>query len=622
MGDKEPKQSSAESNVVSALEELDFNAVNKANCNQPDSGADNAGDFNEDLEIVGVSDDDEENPDRKKQNGDNSDVKPNSHPAKQLVDRTVETEDDLEPAPPSQTTTGEAGDEDENIAVGIGSAPKKKKKKSKPKSKRGLAAPTGFEEYYVDAPVTPAEFEEEKSLYDDSRAFTERIEIAIQRYVAKRNLDAARKDLFDKYLAYGGIEAGPKMFGGLATKDMSNLDAAQIAAQRARHFVGADKNDDEEFVVDFEACAAAFLSSRLPIVYDLTSLRQIKSHTTIIFNFLNYLLHHDVAPEYRSQICAARTICTLAEKELWQIVQAESMLPGDFNTACSMIFGGTFHGLSITGKEDWVQGVEVKKGMSPEMARKCFKVGLAANAGRDIFDRYKAQSEAKTISITSITDVALEVISLIPATPQVQNIYTHSLAKDLKPLGLLKARTWTNPSAKDEDLTLEEEEALAAATPHREVKEYTFWVEDYLLKKLFVGMKFETTVTKLSFGVLYFDALFGVYCSFYRVLPNEMMFGWREPGPKLPMREKNMVGGGVKGIEQGSWEEWDGGEDGGEEEDKDEFEQGSKVAADDEDGTELIDRGKRKDEHMEDIDDAELTGEAIDGAEKYAEEGE
>lgn len=27
-------------------------------------------------------------------------------------------------------------------------------------------APTGFEEYYVDAPLTPAEYEEEQSMYD------------------------------------------------------------------------------------------------------------------------------------------------------------------------------------------------------------------------------------------------------------------------------------------------------------------------------------------------------------------------------------------------------------------------------------------------------------------------
>ena len=619
MADNQLDPSSAESNVTSVLEELDLNIINKANGNPPNSGGDDAGDFNEDLEIVGISDDEEENLDQRKRNSDESDVQPNGHTNKQPVDKTVETEEDLEPAPLSHTPAVETGGENQNTAVGIGSAPKKKKKKSKSKSKRGLVAPTGFEEYYVDAPVTPAEFEEEKGLYDESRAFTERIEIAIQRYVAKRNLDSARKDLFDKYLAYGGIEAGPKMFGGLATKDMPNLNAAQIAAQRARHFVGADKNDDEKFVVDFEACAAAFLSSRLPVVYDLTSLRQIKSHTTVIFNFLNYLLHHDVAPEYRSQIYAARTICTLAEKELWQIVQAQAMLPGDFNTACSEIFGGIFKGLYATGEEDWAQGVEMtKRGMSPEMARKTFKVGLAANAGRDIFERYKTQSEAKTIGITSITDVALEVIALTPATPQVQNIYVHDLAKGLKPLGILKAKTWYNPYSEDEDLTEEEEAALAAATTEREVKEYTFWVEDYVLDKCFLGMKFETTVTELSFGVSYFDALFGVYCSFYRVLPNEMMYGWREPGPKLPMRKKNIMSGGAEAVDDGRWEEGIEGEDGGREgEEKADGEQ-----LDDEDDADSTSKPTGEDEKPEGGEDAELTSKAFDEADKYAEEGD
>lgn len=68
------------------------------------------------------------------------------------------------------------------VQAGVGS--KKKTKKKKPKSKRGLVMPhlsrasyiltqerraqnnpTGFEEYYVDTPVTPAEYEEEKGMY-------------------------------------------------------------------------------------------------------------------------------------------------------------------------------------------------------------------------------------------------------------------------------------------------------------------------------------------------------------------------------------------------------------------------------------------------------------------------
>lgn len=584
MVEPESKPSSVESNVTSALRELDLNSVDKTNGNPPESVVNQADGGDENLEIVGISDDEEEKAVQRKQD---SDVKTNGNrPTGQSVEKTVENEEDLEPAPPENQNDKKADGENGNTAVdvGLGTAPRKKKKSKKSKSKKARVIPTGFEEYYVDAPVTPAEFDEEKGLYDESRPFTERIEIAIQRYVARRNFDSVRKDLFDKYLAYGGIESGPKQFsGGLSATEMSNMNAAEIAAMKARHFVAADKIDDGEsnFVVDFEACVAAFLSSRLPIHYDLTSHAQIKSHTTIIFNFLNYLLHHDVCPEYGSQVYTARNLCSLAEKELWQIVQAQALLPGHFNTACSEIFGGIFRGLYTTGEEEWAQGSDVNKGMSLEMARKVFKVALASNARSDIFEKYEKQSKEKTIGVSSITDVGLEVTELMPATQHVLNIYSHDLAKDLKPVGIMKAKTWYSPAAEDEDLT-EEEEAAAAAND-REVKEYEFWVEDHVLEKCFVGMKFETTVTELSFGVSYFDALFGVLCSFYNILPNELMYGWREPGPPLPMREKPKDSNGDKAVEAGNWGEEIGGSDGeSRSDDEDDAEQENK--ADDEEG--------------------------------------
>ena len=533
MADQDVEPPALESKIFSALEDMGFNPKNEAAGFSEDISQGG----NPNLVIDGISDDEDEAIAQPQKNGN---VKTNGHPAKLPEDKGVIVEDEPEQASFGNESDNQVNDGEVTGAVptGEGIAPKKKKKKSKAKSKRGKVQPTGFEEYYVDAPVTPAIFQEEKGLYDASLPFSERIEIAIQRYVAKRNLDSTRKDLFDKYLAYGGIEAGTNPFGGVGQKDMKNMDAAEVARMKARHFVAADKDNvsDPHFVVDFEACAAAFLSSRLPVIYDLTSLQQIKSYTTIIFNFLNYLLHHDVCVDHTSQIYASRTLCILAEKELWQIVQAQTMLPGDFNTACSEIFGGILRGLYTTGDEEWSQGVDMQRGISPETARKVFKIGLAARAGKDIFERYKAQSESKSIKISSVTDVGFEVTEIIPATTQVLNIYAHKLAKGLQPLGLLRAKSWRNPTGDDEDLT--EEEEAAAANAHQEAKDYEFWVEDHILDKCFVGMKLETTVTELSFGVSYFDAVFGVYCSFHRVLPNAMMYGWREAGPRLPMREK------------------------------------------------------------------------------------
>lgn len=91
---------------------------------------------------------------------------------------------------------------------------------------------------------------------------TRRIQTAIQRYFRKRNLNSERKDVFDKYMAYGGIDAGPKMFsGGLDAKANRDSTAAEIAAMSATHFVpiGRGEQDDANFVVDFEGCAQGFL---------------------------------------------------------------------------------------------------------------------------------------------------------------------------------------------------------------------------------------------------------------------------------------------------------------------------------------------------------------------------
>lgn len=74
-------------------------------------------------------------------------------------------------------------------------------------------------------------------------------------------MDSAKKDVFDKYLALGGISAGPKQFaGGLDAANISDMTAAEITLMKATHFVHADKwGDDGAYEVDFATCAKAFL---------------------------------------------------------------------------------------------------------------------------------------------------------------------------------------------------------------------------------------------------------------------------------------------------------------------------------------------------------------------------
>ncbi|KAL9597136.1 MAG: hypothetical protein Q9219_005358 [cf. Caloplaca sp. 3 TL-2023] len=466
--------------------------------------------------------------------------------AKEGTSQKSQSKADQTPRGHANDTEGPPSDEDpapgDPASVGVGSI-KKKRTKRKSKSKRGLAAPSGFEEFYVDAPLTPAEFEEEQGLYEPDIEFPRRIETAIQRYCARRRMDSAKKDVFDKYLSFGGISSGPKQFsGGLNTEDMADMNAADIALMKAIHFVDLEKwGDDDAYDVDFESCAKAFFSSRAPWVYDLSGTdreQHVKSKTNVIRNFLNYLLHHNVCPEYDAQILHARAVCDQTEKELPMVMRTQSNFPGDFQTACSEIFGGSFQG-TCGQNIGWTSSCQGSAGISPEVAMKTFKAGMATHASDDLARTYMEQSKTLDITAVKVYNTGLEVSELVRASKEVKDFYKgHPAAKGLKPLGRLIAKTWELPYKLPRDLTDEERAAEGASA--KAVETHSFLVEDYVLETCFVGMKFEATVREMSFGLKYFDTVAGVFCSFYTLLPNELMIGWRVPEAEpLPYRVKN-----------------------------------------------------------------------------------
>lgn len=226
-------------------------------------------------------------------------------------------------------------------------------------------------------------------------------------------------------------------------------------------------------------------------------------------------------------------------KELWAISQCKPKLPGDFNKSCSEIFGGMYQGMWSENQE-WMQGMDLDYdcGISPGHARKVFKYALAANADDDTHETYRQQLKQNTMKIASVKeDTGFEVTEIVLPPQEIMDFYAQTEAAGLKPVGKLRAKTWIVPTAAGEDLTEEEEAALAGKTP--EIKHYEFWVENDILSHCVVGMKVEATITELSFGVSYFDAVPGVHCSFYQLLPNELMAGWKEPEKEwLPMRKK------------------------------------------------------------------------------------
>lgn len=77
-------------------------------------------------------------------------------------------------------------------------------------------------------------------------------------------MDTEKRDIFYKYLAYGGIDVGPNMFQGRRSKEeLEAMDKDQIAAIMAQTSISSDKGntgkDPSKWAVDFESTMKGIL---------------------------------------------------------------------------------------------------------------------------------------------------------------------------------------------------------------------------------------------------------------------------------------------------------------------------------------------------------------------------
>lgn len=263
----------------------------------------------------------------------------------------------------------------------------------------------------------------------------------------------------------------------------------------------------------------------MPAIFELDTDAKIERLIHVLRNFLNYLLHHDVCPEYKDQINAARRTCDLAEVQLPLIREASSLIPGAFNRACSTIFGGSYKDSYLGDNEEAMQ-MGCAPGLSPTEALKIFAGGMAAYAEISQVQTYNQAIKVRKSPHVQTTRSYIEVKSIHFSDREVRALYAHQSMSGLETLGKLNAVSWHCPASSPEDLT-EEEEAHIAKNG-RPIKEYQFWMEDSLLEKLFVGLKLEVDIHELSFGVWYFDLVTAMLCSFYEDIPNEWMIGWKD----------------------------------------------------------------------------------------------
>lgn len=161
--------------------------------------------------------------------------------------------DDIAYAPTSSTSQAPA------VRPVVRSAPPPARNELPPGMTKNMMKPTGFEATHVEGPLTPQEAAEEGEMYDADRMFVDRIELAISRFQRTRRKHAKYAHIFDALMRLGGVEQTSHMFQGLSKHDMEEMDAEEISRATAKHSVPWDRQEADQWVVDFVGLIKAFL---------------------------------------------------------------------------------------------------------------------------------------------------------------------------------------------------------------------------------------------------------------------------------------------------------------------------------------------------------------------------
>ncbi|KAJ5177956.1 Argonaute complex subunit Arb1 [Penicillium coprophilum] len=416
-----------------------------------------------------------------------------------------------------------------NVELDIGRS-KKKKNKRRPKSQRGENAPSGFEPFYADAPITPAEFEENKQIYDPALPVLDRIDEGIKRFLYKRRLEPYRRKVFLKYLQYGGVSVGPNHSQGVTPSELKEMTKEE--AMQARCTTAIFPKRGKPYPIQWNDVATGYLTGYYMGYYNPETKEEIKICTDTMKNFFSYLLYHDVCPEYKEDLEEARKTCDRAAKELWMNqLLVNHRGPGDFNRGCSVLFGG-YYFEDVDDPAAWINVRHADtRVFTSDMARKAVKYAIAIAGNDRTARKFKilADMDMDMIEAKRVEDIdGFEVISVEEPTEETIAYY-RELGPDLIPVGKVRAKEFRDPARGAFDLApWEKVDWDAGFAP---AYEFEFLLEADFFVNLLPGMKIITTVYQTNFGQYYFDEILSVLPTFYKFMYNDWMMDYVEPAP-------------------------------------------------------------------------------------------
>lgn len=253
-----------------------------------------------------------------------------------------------------------------------------------------------------------------------------------------------------------------------------------------------------------------------------------------MLNFYNYLILHNVCPEYHDSINAARKVCGVANKELPGSCNIVGAFPGDFNIACSALFGGRWQ--TLLEDSPWMETSkdETSQDLTRQKAKQTVSLAAAANAPNEWWMKDTPTLRKDLLSDQQILgtekDVGFEVTEIISADEVVRELY-EPYSHTFKVVGKLICKPWTVPDFTQYDLP---KGYMEDARP----SQYEFWLEQDLLDLCSIGTKFKANSHKLSSGLHILDGVTNAYPSYHKLLLNELLY---EPGSNKKWKEPREV---------------------------------------------------------------------------------
>lgn len=275
-----------------------------------------------------------------------------------------------------------------------------------------------------------------------------------------------------------------------------------------------------------------------------------------ILNFLRYIQHHDVCPEYEDNLTQAREICERARTEMPNIGKVVTAMPGDFNLACQVLFCSSGKAIGcpadITGSNDVVYEVKPFDGaehtnswdtgiIAPENfdAERVFKATISIHEP-GLIDRVLQHNEDPIRVIKTYED-AFAVKEIVFPTEDIVNVYDGiknkaGKTRTIKPIGRVVLVPTIIEDGWDNHPT------LAEGRPHADqVQPISIYLEHTTLAHLKEGMKLRLAICQLNVesssssssseggGLAFIKACYEVLPTFHTFLPQSLMMHYKPP---------------------------------------------------------------------------------------------